>query len=112
MSRAELADDGARWESIVDSETNQMKRTLIIISVMVSALSCTKPEIVVDKQKFEPVYRAGMAVDAATNVGVTYVRFMELVQNYATEVNLAKTKISNDRERLMLEKYEGALAEY
>ena len=39
---------------------------------------------------FEPVYRAAKAVQGATQSGVTFVKFGELMQAFATEISIAK----------------------
>jgi hypothetical protein len=89
-----------------------MRRLVITLHVLALLSACAEKEVVVDKQKFEPVFRAATAVTSATSVGVSYLKFMELLQNVATEVNVGRTKVGNDRERLMIEKYSGALGLY
>src|SRR5438093_8966975 len=79
--------------------------------LLVTCASCVSPPVV-EQQKFDALHHSGLAVESALGVGTTYPRFMELVQNFATEVKAGDSKIANDRERLMMDKYNGALALY
>lgn len=84
----------------------------LILLVVVSA-ACSKQKEMTgpqfDHAKFEPVYRAAKSIQAATSVGLNYQKTGELLQNFATEILIAKDKTESDGERLLVARYEEAL---
>jgi hypothetical protein len=66
----------------------------------------------VDKKKLEPLYRSAKAVEASTGVGVTYAQFGALLQQFSTEVAIARDKASNDAERRVVDDYARTLPLY
>ncbi len=83
----------------------------LFLLVLISAACSTPDKGVVpefDQAKFEPLYRAGKSIQAATSIGTNYQRMGELLQNFATEVLIAKDKTKSDKERLLVARYEEA----
>lgn len=66
----------------------------------------------VDQQKFEPLYRAGKVISGAATVGVTKLKFGEMLGQFATEVSIAKDKATNQPEMNLVRTYTDALAVY
>lgn len=66
----------------------------------------------VDQEAFAPVYRAAQDIQGATSVGVSLIRYRELLGTYASQVAQAKDHVHTDRERLMVEQYAFALQCY
>jgi hypothetical protein len=64
---------------------------------------------VIDQKKFEPLYRSAKAVQASLAVGLTYAKFGELLQAFATEVSIAKDKASTAKESELVRLYREAL---
>jgi hypothetical protein len=64
-------------------------------------------------KKFDGVYRASRALTGATEVGVNYARFSELLQTYASECAMADDAIKDDRiDRDVLSGFTRALGFY
>ncbi|MBZ5500144.1 MAG: hypothetical protein LAP85_27430 [Acidobacteriia bacterium] len=84
----------------------------LILLVLISA-ACFRPKETtgaqVDHAKFEPVYRAAKSIQAAISVGLNYQKMGELLQNFATEILIAKDKAESDMERLLVARYGEAL---
>jgi hypothetical protein len=80
--------------------------SVVTITACLLVVSCSRR---VDQHKFESVYRAGKAIEGSLAVGVTYMKFTELVQSFATEVSVAKDKAANPAERQLVELYGEAL---
>lgn len=74
----------------------------VFIALVAVHASCTTPAPVVQKAKLEKLYRAGKTLASATEVGVNYQRFTELVQGLATEVSIASDAATTDGERRLL----------
>lgn len=66
----------------------------------------------ITKATFEPVYRAGKTIQGSTGTGVTYQKFMELMQSLSTEIGIAKDHPLNDADKKLLALYEEALHHY
>ncbi len=62
--------------------------------------------------EFERVYRAAKAVEEATSVGVSYPRFQELLQNFATEQGIINDKASSGAERELAGAFAATLAAF
>lgn len=61
---------------------------------------------------FEPVYRAGKAVEAAVQVGVAPSRYQELLQAFSTELSIVDDKVSTDDQRALSSLFRAALTAY
>jgi hypothetical protein len=66
----------------------------------------------VDQEKFDPLYRAGKAIEGATSVGVNLIRYRELLGTLAAEVSVGQDKAGSHAERDMVKAYAEALAAY
>lgn len=91
-------------------------RSAIAVALALVAVACKgeapKPVPVIDRAKFEPLYRAGKTIESASAVGLNLPKLNELIQGFATEVSIAKDKASAEKERVMVAKYEQALQAY
>jgi hypothetical protein len=69
--------------------------------------SCARkpPQPIIDTTKFDGVYRSAKATEAAANVGVTYAKLGELIQNFATEISIAKDRTANSQEVHLVSAY-------
>jgi hypothetical protein len=85
--------------------------TLLLLNLF-AALSCGWFKPTVDQAKFEPAYKAMKSIQGATAVGVNYMRFGELLGNFATEVSIAADKTASDKEREILVHYATVLVIY
>jgi hypothetical protein len=63
-------------------------------------------------EKFDGLYKAGRAITGATDVGVNYGRFGELLQAYATECAIASDALVDRVDRDVLADFERALDSY
>src|SRR5688572_29723901 len=63
-------------------------------------------------ERFGPLHRAARSIDGAIAVGVSYVRFGELLQVFATELLLATDRAANDADRALVAAYSEALDAY
>jgi hypothetical protein len=66
----------------------------------------------VDVGKFEPLVRAASKVKASANVGMDFRQFGQYIQEYATEVEIIKNKVSSDKEKEILNYFSNALEIY
>jgi hypothetical protein len=66
----------------------------------------------VDHADFEQLYRSGKAISSATEVGLNYSSFSDLVQKLASEVSIAKDSANNQPEKNMTDAYQEALTAY
>jgi hypothetical protein len=96
-----------------------MKRLAVVVLMASSTLACSRepqpppmapPEIA--PGKLDPLYRSMKAIEAATSVGVTYIKFGELIQSAATELSIAKDKAAADPEKQMIESFGNVLKTY
>jgi hypothetical protein len=62
--------------------------------------------------KFDALYRAVKAIRAETAIGVSYVRFGQLVSNLATEYTIVGDNLASHTERQLHSLYGTAIAEY
>ena len=72
--------------------------TIVVFSLAVGANAS-------EQLKFEPLYRAGKAIEGATAVGVGFVKFSELTQAFTTELLVAKDRAATDKERQIVALY-------
>lgn len=77
-----------------------------------NAVSAAPPPPKVTTATFDPVYRAGKAIEGATAAGVSYVKFGELMQGFSTEIGIAKDHRLNEADRRLLAVYEKAFEHY
>lgn len=66
----------------------------------------------IDGKKFENVYRAFKQIQGSIAVGVSYVAFIKLLQDVATEISIAKDKVESKSEKELLEIYIDVLDTY
>ncbi|MDP2924202.1 MAG: hypothetical protein Q8O30_10870 [Candidatus Omnitrophota bacterium] len=66
----------------------------------------------IKKNKFEGVYRAAKTIVSAVNVGVNFMKFNELVQNFETELSILKDKKLTGAEERISELYDQASKMY
>jgi len=83
-------------------------------AVTVIQLSTTVPlkKGTIDKRKFDEIYRAAKAVHAAIAVGVSYIKFTELLQEFATELSILRDKTVIVEEVALAGLFEKALSAY
>jgi hypothetical protein len=62
--------------------------------------------------KFDPTYRAGKAVETATEIGVNYQTLGDRVLIFATELSIAQDQDLSDGEKDVADKFVAALAAY
>jgi hypothetical protein len=82
-----------------------------IATIIVAILVCSSCASRIDRQKFEPLYRAGKNIEGALGVGVN-LKYRELLQGFATEFSIANDKAANEAERALVKRYEEALSAY
>jgi hypothetical protein len=80
---------------------------LVATLICLLAVSCAGG---VNKERFDDVYRAGKAIEGSLSVGVTMLKFAELVQEFATEVSIASDKAESRAEKEMVGHYAEALS--
>ena len=61
---------------------------------------------------FEPVYRASKSIQGATQSGVTYIKFGELMQGLSTEISIAKDHSLNATDRELIALYDDAFTAF
>src|ERR1700682_5467766 len=61
---------------------------------------------------FEPVYRAAKTVQGATQSGVSYVKFGEVMQQFSTELSIAKDHELNAADKKLFAHYQDAYDAY
>jgi len=66
----------------------------------------------IDRKKLEGLHRAGKAVEAALTVGVTYPKFVELLQSFWTEFLIAEDNATTESEKELARLYGTALTDY
>lgn len=66
----------------------------------------------INQAKFAGLYKTGKAIQAATKVGVNKIRFGQLLQEFATELEIAKDVVKTPREKEVFSQYETAGASY
>jgi hypothetical protein len=99
-----------------------LKRLILFISLSL-CIACSpekkreneakvEPTINIDQKKFEAVNRAAKSMEASITVGVNYLKFQQLVQDLATEVLIAKDKVSSQDEKKLLGIYSEVVATY
>jgi hypothetical protein len=92
-------------------------------TTLVSVVGKTIADVVADQQKWrkdrdqlskdlEPLYRSAKAIQAATGVGVSYLKYSELVQAFATEHTVANDKASTTEADRIVDLFRNALKAY
>ena len=66
----------------------------------------------IEPGKFDALYRSMKSIEASTTIGVTYLKFGELLQTAATEVSIARDRAKSDVEKGIVEKFFNVLSEY
>jgi len=87
---------------------------LLSIGVLISAMTIVGPGCNrrPDKERYEPLYRAGKQMHEAVSVGVTLPRYRELLQALATEIEIANDKARTQVEKNLVVGYRDALQTY
>jgi len=97
-----------------------VRRDISLVLILVSAWGACKREPpppppppvkrpVIDQKKFEPLYRSAKTTQASLSVGLTYAKFGELQQVFATEVSIGQDKASTPKEVELVGLYRDAL---
>jgi hypothetical protein len=85
---------------------------------MVNRISITVLALVVsgcnsfDKQKFEPVYRAGKAMEVEMASGVHIPEQRKALKAFQTEIETLKGRVEGEREQACLQAFDNAAAAY
>jgi hypothetical protein len=82
-------------QSVICSKGKRMKRILVPV-LFLSFVACHKQ---IDLAKFDPVYRAAKALQAATEAGVEYEEFTQKVEELATELSAVENKIDSENSK-------------
>jgi hypothetical protein len=69
-------------------------------------------ELAARQRRFEPVFRAMTAIQAATETGVTWMQFGPLLLGAATEIAVVAQAAASDQERASLAELETAMSAY
>lgn len=86
-------------------------RIALVLVLVAAASGCSKPldppaaTLTITQRIFEPVYRASKALQGATAPGVTYGKFGELLQNFATEIAIARDQQMNELDKKLIGLY-------
>lgn len=84
--------------------------SLFIVLVITALLGACSPGI--DEKKFDKVSRAAKTIEGSCMVGINYVKFGELLQNLATEVNILKDQLKTKQEGELFKIYLEVLQTY
>jgi hypothetical protein len=99
QSRARLVELGR------DGWVLNQRPLLVLGLVSMGLLGCTR----FHAESFEKLYRAGQAVSAANKVGATKIQYLELAQQFGTELAIVKgSHVGSAEERALLQAYEEA----
>ena len=66
----------------------------------------------IDRSRFENLYRAGKQIEGGLGVGISLIRYRELLQELATEVSIASDLARWESEREMVAAFAAALATF
>jgi len=92
---------------------DRMRSTVsTLFLLMVIVVSCSQKRVMIDQAKFESLYRAAKAIEASITVCVTYAKFGELLQSFATEVSIAKDRGKSPEEMKLIGLYFDVLTAY
>jgi hypothetical protein len=83
-----------------------------VASMGLQGCSRTPSNEALRSERFGPLHRAARSIDGAIAVGVTYVRFGELLQVFATELLLATDRAKDDADRALISAYSEVLDAY
>jgi hypothetical protein len=75
-----------------------------------AAQPAAKPAL--NRARFDAVYRAGKAIEAAMPIGVDYSHMGELIQRFATELSIAADQADTEQEKEVIAAYEDGLSAY
>lgn len=85
-----------------------MRKHLAVVALVLAVAACGG----VNHTTFEPVYRSAKAVEVGTASGITFAAFTALLQQFTTEVAIARDKAANTAEHAMVDRYAVALPIY
>jgi hypothetical protein len=88
-----------------------MKIIPIILAQAIFFCSCSQKPII-DKIKFEPLYRSAKSIEVATSTGVSLIKFREMIQQTAVELSISKDEAVSPSEKLLIEAYANAFDVY
>ncbi len=80
-----------------------MIRKLSILVICI--LFCVNCSSKINQKNFEKLYQSAKAIEGSVSVGVNYQKFGELLQNFATEISIAKEKTKSEEEKELLKTY-------
>lgn len=91
-----------------------MRNLLWLMTVALVACKSAPPPSVpprpaLDQAKFEPLYRAGKAVEGSLAVGMNALRMSELEQALSTEIAVANDRAKTEHEKDLVLAYTAAL---
>lgn len=87
-------------------KANFIFKTTIIFFLFVFIIGCS-PRI--DRNKFDKLYRSAKSIEGAISIGVIYPKFVELLQNCASEILIIKNEDMTPEELKLFNIYVEAL---
>jgi hypothetical protein len=86
----------------------------LLLVALTASIGCRADsgDLRVDKVKLEQVYRSAKALESSIGVGVNYARCSELLQQFNTELSIARDKSPTPPERDVLDNYAEAIPIY
>lgn len=111
---------GSALLGLQSEDTRRTRRTVVVLAlfalvalgVMRQYVSHMKQSVAASRSKFEPVCRAGNAVEAAPKIDANYFEFREMVQNFGLEVSIAQKNAETPEEQALASLYASALEAY
>ncbi len=88
-----------KTERKIKGETMKYIKCLSIFFIVIVLVGWHK----IDQGKFENLHRAVKQIEGSQMAGVNYVKFGELLQNFATELLITKDKVKTKEEKDLLE---------
>ena len=97
-----------------------MKRIILLFALLSFASACSTetqkptvaPKPAIDQTKFEALYRSAKSLQGGMTVGVSYMKFGELLRGLATEISIAKDKATSSNEKELVGLYAEAFKTY
>lgn len=83
-------------------------RSAAMLIACMSVAACSE----LDRTKFEPTYRAGNALSAATAKGVNASRYRDLVTSFEARISVVRRRATTPEERDLVDQYDEALKAY
>jgi hypothetical protein len=111
-SRKEVPDKDLSDEAFLAKLGAQEKASDLASKDKQKTFESTAPQVKVTTATFEPVYRAAKTVQGATQSGVSYVKFGELMQGFSTELGIAKDHELTASDKKLLALYQQVFDAY